>query len=126
MLNPAGNATEASNSNVFFVIDGQLVTPSFESGVLRGITKAAIGRLSGSHGFQLYDRQLPAQVLAQATECFVTSATREVMPVVAIRLENGEWRDFPAGGGKITQRIAKAYKEFVVQYVQEQSELRLL
>ena len=45
MLNPAGIVTEASNSNVFFVIDGRLVTPSFESGVLRGITKAAIGRL---------------------------------------------------------------------------------
>src|SRR5262245_36982572 len=126
MLNPAGNATEASNSNVFFVIDGQLVTPSFESGVLRGITKAAIGRLSDAHGFHLHDRQLPESALAKATECFVTSATREVMPVVALRLESGEWREFPPGGGTMTQRVAKAYRDFVDAYVKEHAHLRLL
>lgn len=126
MLNPAGNVTEASNSNVFFVIDGQLVTPSFESGLLRGITKAAIGRLSAAHGFQLHDRELPGIALAKATECFVTSATREVMPVVALRLESGEWLKFPPGGGKMTQRVAKAYKEFVDQYVKEHANLRLI
>ena len=125
MLNPAGNVTEASNSNVFFVIDGELVTPSFESGVLRGITKAAIGRLSAANGFELHDRQLPASALTRATECFVTSATREVMPVLSMRLENGEWREFPPGGGEMTRLVAKAYKEFVNQYVEEHSALRL-
>ena len=106
MLNPAGVVTEASNSNVFFVIDGQLVTPSFESGVLRGITKAAIGRLSAAHGFDLHDRQLPASELTKATECFVTSATREVMPVDAraagerrvARVSAGRRQDDAAGG----------------------------
>jgi branched-chain amino acid aminotransferase len=126
MLNPAGNATEASNSNVFFVIDGQLVTPSFESGVLRGITKAAIGRISAANGFQLHDRQLPASALTKATECFVTSATREVMPVVGLRLESGEWREFPHGGGEMTRRVAKAYRENVIQYVDEHKKLLLL
>jgi len=126
MLNPAGNVTEASNSNVCFVIDGQLVTPSFESGVLRGITKAAIGRLSAAHGFELHNRELPATALAKATECFVTSATREVMPVVGLRLESGEWREFPAGGGEMTRLVAKAYKEFVNQYVRDNEALRLL
>ncbi len=126
MLNSAGNVTEASNSNVCFVIDGQLVTPSFESGVLRGITKAAIGRLSAAHGFELHDRQLPASALDKATECFVTSATREVMPVAGVLLESGEWREFPPGGGKMTRLVAKAYKEFVNQYVRENATLRLL
>ena len=32
--------------------------------------------------FELHDRTLPADELKKATECFVTSATREVMPVV--------------------------------------------
>jgi branched-chain amino acid aminotransferase len=126
MLNPAGNVTEASNSNVCFVIDGELVTPSFESGVLRGITKAAIGRFSAANGFTLHDRQLPASALAKATECFVTSATREVMPVVSMRLESGEWREFPPGGGEMTRKVAKAYKEFVKRYVEEHQALRLL
>src|SRR3954466_9033442 len=99
MLNPAGLLTEASNSNVFFVIDGRLVTPSAESGVLRGITKAAIAKLSEETGFPLHEQKLPAAQLSKATECFVTSATREVMPVASVRLERGEWRGFPPGGG---------------------------
>lgn len=126
MLNPAGVVTEASNSNVLFVINGQLVTPSFESGVLRGITKAAIGRFGAKYGFELHDRTLTENDLKKATECFVTSATREVMPVNGIRFENGDWHEFPAGGGPMTRLVAKAYKEFVEQYVEEHASLRLL
>jgi branched-chain amino acid aminotransferase len=126
MLNPAGIVTEASNSNVFFAIDGRLVTPSAESGVLRGITKAAIQRLSVEHGFTLHDSIIQAADLARATECFVTSATREVMPVAALRLESGAWREFPPGGGDVTRRVAKAYKDYVARYIQENAGLRLL
>ena len=125
MLNPSGMVTEASNSNVSFVIDDRLVTPSFESGILRGITKAAIARLGAEHGLELHERQVPAEELARATECFVTSATREVMPVAALRLENGQWRDFPPGGGPLTRRVAQAYIEFVAKYVREHAALRL-
>lgn len=126
MLNPSGLVTEASNSNVFFVIDGRLVTPNVESGVLRGITKGAIAKFAAEIDSPLYDQKIPSAQLSKATECFATSATREVMPVAAIRLENGEWREFPAGGGEITRRVARAYKEFVVQYVREHESLRLL
>jgi branched-chain amino acid aminotransferase len=126
MLNPTGLVTEASNSNVFFVIDGRLVTPSNDSGVLRGITKAAIGGLGAANGCPLHETKLSASELANATECFVTSATREVMPVVGVRLESGEWREFPPGGGDMTRRVAKAYKGLVAQYVNEHSNLRLL
>ncbi len=126
MLNPDGVVTEASNSNALFVIDGQLVTPSVESGVLRGITKGAIARLSSEYGFKLHERQLKASELTKATESFVTSATREVMPVASIRLESGEWHELPAGGGEMTRRVAMAYKEFVTRYVEEHAALRLL
>jgi branched-chain amino acid aminotransferase len=125
MLNPAGNVTEASNSNVFFVIDGELVTPSDDSGILRGITKAAIAKLSKASGFQLRGRTIPAKELPKVTECFVTSATREVMPVCSLRLENGDWLELPAGGGKITRMVAQAYKDFVNKYVAENAALKL-
>jgi len=126
MLNPQGQITEASNSNVSFVIDGELVTPSFESGILRGITKAAIAKMSKSHRLELHEREIPAAALAGVTECFVTSATREVMPVVAIRLENGNWVELPPGGGPMTKRVAKLYKDEVATYVREHAYLRLL
>jgi branched-chain amino acid aminotransferase len=126
MLNPDGVVTEASNSNVLFVIDGKIVTPNVESGVLRGITKAAIAKFSAANGFTLEERAVPASELTKVTECFVTSATREVMPVVRIRLENGEWRELPPGGGEMTRRVAKAYKEFVAKYVEENQALKII
>ncbi len=126
MLNPSGIVTEASNSNVFFVIDDRLVTPSAKSGVLRGITKAAIQRLSAEAGFSVHETSIPASHLERATECFVTSATREAMPVASLRLENGAWRELPPGGGPVTRRVAQAYKQYVDRYVRENSLLRLL
>jgi branched-chain amino acid aminotransferase len=126
MLNPSGIVTEASNSNVFFVIGDRLVTPSFESGVLRGITKAAIARLGAVHGFELHEEKLTAGKLGQAMECFVTSATREVMPVVGLRLEDGNWHEFPAGGGNVTRQVANVYKDSVARYVRDHERLRLL
>jgi branched-chain amino acid aminotransferase len=126
MLNPAGNVTEASNSNVFFVIEGRFLTPSAESGVLRGITKAAIGRLAAEHGPTLHETQLSSGDLARATECFVSSATREVMPVKAIRLENGLWQEFPDGGGPLTRQVATAYSRAVARYAADHAKLTLL
>jgi branched-chain amino acid aminotransferase len=126
MLNPVGVVTEASNSNVLFVIDGRLVTPSADAGILRGITKAAIQHMSAEHGFELHDTEIRSADLSRATECFVTSATREVMPVASLRLENGSWKEFPAGGGPITHHVAKAYKAFADDYVKQHRQLRLL
>jgi len=126
MLNPAGNVTEASNSNVFFVIDKRLKTPGADSGILRGITKAAVAQAAADHAIQLEEATIPAADLHRATECFVTSATREVMPVAALRTESGEWREFPPGGGEVTRQVAKAYKQAVARYVQDHLDLRLL
>ncbi|MGI9430413.1 MAG: aminotransferase class IV [Bythopirellula sp.] len=125
MLNPAGVVTEASNSNVFFVIDGGLVTPNADSGVLRGITKTAIQRLSAEQGIAVHETKILADDLSRATECFVTSATREVMPVAGLRLECGQTVAFPPGGGEVTRQVAKAYKTLVASYVQENAELRI-
>jgi branched-chain amino acid aminotransferase len=126
MLNPAGIVTEASNSNVFFVIDDRLVTPSADAGILRGITKAAIQRLSSEAGFAVHETAVKAGDLARASECFVTSATREAMPVASLRLENGTWREFPPGGGPFTRRVAEAYKRYVDAYARKHANLNLL
>jgi branched-subunit amino acid aminotransferase/4-amino-4-deoxychorismate lyase len=94
--------------------------------VLRGITKAAIAKFGEEIGYPMREVKLPSAQLTKATECFVTSATREVMPVASVRLESGAWHEFPAGGGEITFKVAQAYKDFVRKYVAENAELRLL
>lgn len=119
MLNEAGFVTEASNSNVFFVLDGRLVTPSQSAGNLLGLTKAAIHEACKARGLDSVEADVAAADLARATECFVSSATREVMPVASVRGLDGSVIDFPAGGGPVTRRVAAYYKEYVAAYVRE-------
>lgn len=122
ILNHDGYVTEAANSNVFFVIDGDLVTPSESAGNLRGLTKGAILRASAGHALESKERNVHARELSNATECFVTSATREVMPVRSLRLEDGSQVSFPQGGGDITRRVITYYKEYVDDYIRDHAE----
>lgn len=125
MLNAAGNVTEASNSNVFFVLEGRVVTPADSDGNLRGITGGALRKIGAAEGWPVHEEHIGAGELARVEEAFVTSATREVMPVAAIRLAGGEWRELPPGGGPTTRRIAAAYKAYVARYVAENAGARL-
>ena len=117
MLNDADLVTEASNSNVFFVIDGELVTPAQSAGNLRGLTKAALHDACRARGLATRERDIAEGELPRATECFLTSATREVMPVATLRMLDGAELRFPEGGGALTQRAAAYYKEHVAEYV---------
>jgi branched-chain amino acid aminotransferase len=109
--------TESSNSNVFFVIDGRLLTPSQATGNLRGITKATVTSLCQQSDLPVEEGEIHVDALPSAAECFVTSATREVMPVRQLLLEDGQLVDFPMGGGYTTRRVAAAYRTFVAEYV---------
>ena len=48
------------------------------------------------------------------------------MPVAALLLDTGDWRTFAPGGGEVTRRVAKAYKDYVAHYVKEHASFRLL
>lgn len=125
MLNAAGQITEASNSNVFFVFDGELVTPGPESGNLRGLTRTAIHEACAGRGVGTVERAVPVDEAARATECFITSATREVMPVATLRLPDGVVVRFPEGGGALTRRVAAVYRDYVRDHVDAHRQLAL-
>lgn len=116
MLDRAGRITESSTSNVFFVRDGALVTPAQSSANLKGLTKLTIRQLCEREGLDYAERELSVADAAAADECFLTSATREVMPVASLLLEDGSRRDYPPGGGEMTRRIAASYKAFIETY----------
>jgi branched-chain amino acid aminotransferase len=117
MLSEDGLITEASNSNVFFVIDGRLVTPSQKAANLRGLTKAAIQTVCEANGIAAIETEISAADALRADECFLSSATREVMPVVSIMRDDGSRREFPQGGGEMTQRVATLYRQSIDEYV---------
>jgi branched-chain amino acid aminotransferase len=125
MLSEAGLITEASNSNVFFVIDGELVTPSQTAANLRGLTKAAIHDACKAKGLATRETEIGGGEAQRASECFLSSATREVMPVHTLRMEDGALKTFPEGGGATTRRVRGYYREHVERYVREHVALSL-
>jgi branched-chain amino acid aminotransferase len=125
MLNDASLVAEASNSNIFFVIGGELVTPAQSAGNLRVLTKAALHDACRARGLATRERDIAADELPEATECFLTSATREVMPVITLRTLDGGVLPFPEGGGAVTRRAAGYYKEHVAEYVRTHARFSL-
>lgn len=74
--NLAGNLCEGTGSNVFYVVDRELRTPTLESGCLAGISRALLLEWYGGR-----EVDEPVEVLARASEIFLVSTTRDVQPV---------------------------------------------
>lgn len=97
--NTAGHLCEGTGSNVFYVVDGELRTPTLASGCLAGVTRALVVEWCGAREV---DEPL-ADVLASASEVFLASTTRDVQAVA-------RWDDrlLPAPG-PVTQRCAETW-----------------
>ena len=117
ILNREGFVTEAANSNVWFVINGQLITPA--TGNLKGLTKMHIHRALREATISSQEVDIQVNELYDATECFVTSATRDVMPCASLRLESGEVLQFPEGGGEITRQVQAVFLAYLDAYAAE-------
>ncbi|GAA2141805.1 aminodeoxychorismate lyase [Kitasatospora kazusensis] len=74
--NTAGLLCEGTGSNVFVVLDGQLLTPKLDSGCLAGITRQLVADWTGAE-----EADLPFDVLDRAEEIFLTSTLRDVQAV---------------------------------------------
>ena len=74
-----GRLCEGTGSNVFVVLEGQVLTPSLASGALAGVSRALVLEWSDAQ-----EADLPIDVLGHADEVFVTSSTRDVQAVHAV------------------------------------------
>ncbi|MEO7236308.1 MAG: aminotransferase class IV [Lapillicoccus sp.] len=82
--NTRGELCEGTGSNVFVVLDGTIVSPPADSGLLEGITRALVLEWCRAEGMPVVERALPLDVLRSADEVFITSSTRDVMAVHAV------------------------------------------
>jgi branched-chain amino acid aminotransferase len=112
--------TEASNSNVLFVSGSKVLTPLHEpetdTGNLRGITRTLLQSLCKEAGIVYEERPLRERDLEKMDECFVTSATREIMPVREIRSSSGPRHRFTEGGGATTKKLQELYGQYIEKY----------
>jgi len=78
-----GRLSECTGSNVFVVVDGEVLTPSLDTGCLAGVTRELV-LAWGADVADVRETHLPYDVLRSADEVFITSSTRDVHPVVRI------------------------------------------
>jgi D-alanine transaminase len=103
-----GLVIEATASNVFAVLDGAVVTPPVDPGMLTGVTRNLVLELAAGDGIETLEAALPAERLPAASEIWVTSSTREVTPVTTLdgRVV-GEGRP-----GPLWRRVDRLYQEY--------------
>ena len=116
MLDGSGYLAEGATSNVFFVADGTLRTPSLDGPVLPGITRSVVLDLAEGEGIPVETGRYEPDEFRAADEAFLTNSTWEVRPVAAVDGESvgGEPVDGePVGGGPVTNRLQRAYTDLV-------------
>lgn len=112
MLNAAGFLAEGTISNVFFVKDGILCTPSVECGILDGITRTIALELASRNGITTKEGEFMPEDLYAASEVFITNSTMEVMPVRRVDDKRFE-------AGEVSKLLLSKYREEVSAYLRE-------
>ena len=106
LRNYRGDIAECSQSNLFIVKDGGARTPRLSEGLLAGITRAFILDVADEAGVPVENSVLRDEDLFGADEVFLTSTTREIVPIV--RVDN---RVIANGvPGPLTLRLLDAYR----------------
>ena len=77
--NTVGHLCEGTGSNIFIVIDGELITPPLSSGCLSGITRELIVGM-----FDVTEANLPIEEVNSVDEAFLSSSTRNVQAIATI------------------------------------------
>ena len=98
--NTRGHLCEGTGSNVFYVVDGELRTPTLASGCLAGVTRALVLEWVGAR-----EVDEPVAVAEEASEVFLVSTTRDVQAVA-------RWgsRELPAPG-PVSAEAARVWAE---------------
>ena len=101
-LNTAGFLCEGTGSNVFVVIEDTLITPPLSSGCLAGITREIILEL-----IDVVERDVHPTEFALISESFLSSSTRDVIPIS--RIDDLALPNIP---GPITSEAATSFAAF--------------
>ncbi len=97
--NLAGHLCEGTGTNVFYVVDGELRTPSPASGCLPGVTRALVLEWYGGR-----EVDEPLEVIERASEVFLVSTTRDVQAV-----HRWDDRELPAPG-PVTTAVQEVWR----------------
>lgn len=84
LLNERDEICECTSANVFVAQGGEILTPPLNSGCLPGVTRQILLNTVRVEGVPLREKALYLPDLEQADEVFITSTTRNLLPVISI------------------------------------------
>jgi len=107
-----GHVAEGIVSNVFWVRQGVLHTPSIDTGILPGITRAAVLELAAYMGVASVEGLYTWDELQEADEIFLTGSVAELVPVTTLRGQNGNETIISNGHiGPVTAVLLGMYRQ---------------
>lgn len=113
LLNERGEVSECTSANIFVANGNQVWTPPLQgSGCLPGITRELLFDIPVA-GFRISERTLMPKDLEEAGEVFITSTTRELLPVHVI----GDMKVRNRGGARAA--LQTAFSEYEDRYIAE-------
>jgi branched-chain amino acid aminotransferase len=111
LLNERGEVSECTSANMFAAFGNTVCTPSLSSGCLPGITRALLLEEIQVPGLRMEERTLSPRDLEAADSVFITSTTRDVLPVAEIEgLSIRQKGDAP-------HQLRRAFQAYIDQYV---------
>lgn len=117
LLNERGEVAECTSANLFVANGSQVWTPPLSSGCLPGITREVLLGEVHVPGFPIGEKPLTPADLESAGEVFITSTTRDLLPVLEIEGKNVG----PADRARVA--LQSAFSDFVARYVAEHKEM---
>src|SRR5688572_5811367 len=108
-LTADGKISDGITSNLWLVQGNRLLTPSIDSGILEGITRAVVLDLAHRAGLEIVEDLLDLSEADKSSELFLTSSTRGIVPIVRVAGK-------PVGTGRpgpVTLRLMDAYRQEV-------------
>lgn len=105
MLDYRGQIAESTGANIFLIQNGKIHTPTPDC-FLDGITRRTVIGIAKKHGYEVIERAIMPEELAQTSEIFVTGTAAEVTPV-------SEIDDHKFGVGTITRTLLEDYDALV-------------
>ena len=108
-LTSEGKISDGITSNICLIQGSRLLTPSVESGILEGITRAVVLDLAKRAGITVIEGVLDLSEVEKSSELFLTSSTRGVVPIVRVAGK------FVGTGrpGPVTRQLMEAYRREV-------------
>ena len=109
MRNHKGLIAECSQSNLFIVREQRVLTPPVGAGLLAGITRQFVLELCDELGVPADEADVSPEDLTGADEAFLTSTTREIVPIVRV----GNHTIGSGRPGALTRRLVTAFRAHV-------------